>query len=109
MGIFALSMATMFAGPSRAQNAGLDANEVIRKAQAAIGGASVHSIQVIGVGTGSLFGQALEPDFVWPKLTYTRFIRAMDFENNSYREDVIRARGELLEAERPLRSVSAAS
>ncbi len=43
-----------------------------------------------------LFGQALEPDFVWPKLTYTRFIRAMDFENNSYREDVIRARGELL-------------
>lgn len=96
MGIFALSMATMFAGPSRAQNAGLDANEVIRKAQAAIGGASVHSIQVIGVGTGSLFGQALEPDFVWPKLTYTRFIRAMDFENNSYREDVIRARGELL-------------
>jgi hypothetical protein len=38
MGIFALSMAAMFAGPLRAQNAGLDANEVIRKAQAAIGG-----------------------------------------------------------------------
>jgi len=54
MGIFALSMAAMFAGPLRAQNAGLDANEVIRKAQAAIGGASVHSIQVIGVGTGCL-------------------------------------------------------
>jgi hypothetical protein len=94
--IFTLSMAAIFAGPLRAQNAGLDANEVIRKAQAAIGGASVHSIQIIGVGTGSLFGQALEPDFEWPKLTYTRFIRAMDFENNSYREDVIRARGELL-------------
>jgi glyoxylase-like metal-dependent hydrolase (beta-lactamase superfamily II) len=97
MSILILSVVAMFAGsPLPAQNAGLDANELIRKAQAAIGGASVHSIQVIGVGTGSLFGQALEPDFVWPKLTYTRFIRAMDFENNSYREDVIRARGELL-------------
>jgi hypothetical protein len=53
VGIFALSMAAMFAGPLRAQIAGLDANEVIRKAQAALGGASLHSIQVIGVGTGS--------------------------------------------------------
>jgi hypothetical protein len=38
MGIFALSMAAMFAGPLRAQNAGLEADEVIRKLKPPSGG-----------------------------------------------------------------------
>jgi glyoxylase-like metal-dependent hydrolase (beta-lactamase superfamily II) len=95
IGFVAASILVAIVGPSRAQNARIDADEVIRKAQAVIGGAAVRSMQVRGVGPGSLFGQAFEPGFAWPKVTYTSLTRALDFENNSYREDATRARGEL--------------
>jgi glyoxylase-like metal-dependent hydrolase (beta-lactamase superfamily II) len=95
MGIVVGSIVAMLVGSSRAQNAGIDAAEAIRKAQDAIGGSSVRSIQVRGVGPGSLFGQAFEPGFAWPIVTYTSLTRVLDFENNSYREDAARARGEL--------------
>jgi hypothetical protein len=49
--------------------AALDADAIIRKAQSALGGANVKTITFTGAGSGGLFGQAYEPNLVWPKLT----------------------------------------
>jgi glyoxylase-like metal-dependent hydrolase (beta-lactamase superfamily II) len=61
-----------------------------------MGGADLKSIHIEGVGPGSLFGQAYEPGFAWPKIIYTSLTRVLDFEHEAYREDAARSRAELL-------------
>ena len=46
-----------------------DADAAIRRAQSRLGGANVKTITFTGAGSGGLFGQAYEPNLVWPKLT----------------------------------------
>jgi hypothetical protein len=54
-----------------ARSDAINADDVIKRAHAAMGGADVKSVQIRGVGPGSLFGQAYEPGFEWPKVIYT--------------------------------------
>ena len=73
-----------------------NADDVIKRAQAAMGGVDVKSVHIRGVGPGSLFGQAYDPGFAWPKIVYTSPTRVLDFEHEAYREDAARGRAELL-------------
>ena len=75
--------------------AAVDADAIIRKAQSALGGANVKTITLTGAGSGGLFGQAYEPNLVWPKLTIPLMTRVLDFEAGAFREDSIRSRAEV--------------
>lgn len=79
-----------------ARSDAINADDVIKRAHAAMGGADVKSVQIRGVGPGSLFGQAHEPGFEWPKVIYNSLSRVLDFEHEAYREDAARSRAELL-------------
>ncbi len=79
-----------------ARSDAINPDDVIKRAQSAIGGADVKSIHIRGVGPGSLFGQAYEPGFAWPKVIYTSLTRVVDFEREAFREDATRSRAELL-------------
>jgi glyoxylase-like metal-dependent hydrolase (beta-lactamase superfamily II) len=73
---------------------GQDAEAVLRDADKAMGGASLKTLRYAGSGTGAVFGQAYQPGMAWPRLTYSSFSRAMDYENAALREDFARARAE---------------
>ena len=67
---------------------------VLQRAQVAMGGTALRSISFSGVGTGATFGQAFEPGQAWPRITYSRFSRVADYENEALREDAARSRAE---------------
>ncbi len=92
----AASLALALAHVPPALSADVNAADVIMKAQAAMGGADVKTIQIRGVGPGGLFGQAYDPGFGWAKITFTNLTRVLDFEHEAYREDAARRRAELL-------------
>ncbi len=82
-----------FGTPTLAASA--DADAVIQRAQSALGGANVKTITFTGAGSGGLFGQAYEPNLVWPKLMIPLMTRVLDFEAEGFREDAIRSRAEV--------------
>ena len=67
---------------------------VLQRADAAMGGAGLRSITFAGTGTGATFGQAFEPGMAWPRITYSSFSRAADYQNAALREDAARSRAE---------------
>ena len=67
---------------------------VLQRADAAMGGAGLRSITFAGTGTGATFGQAYEPGMAWPRITYSSFSRAADYQNAALREDAARSRAE---------------
>ena len=71
-----------------------DARNVLQRADAAMGGSQLRSVQFSASGTGATFGQAWRPGEPWPKVTYSSFSRVMDYQNGAFREDFARARAE---------------
>ena len=71
-----------------------DAEALLRRADAVMGGAQLKSIRFAGSGTGAIFGQAYKPGMAWPKATYSSFARVADYENAAFREDFARGRAE---------------
>lgn len=71
-----------------------DAEALLRRADAAMGGAQLKSIRFAGSGSGAIFGQAYKPGMAWPKATYSSFVRVADYENAAFREDFARGRAE---------------
>lgn len=71
-----------------------DAQAVMRRSEAALGGAGLQTLSFNGRGTGSTFGQAWQPGLAWPALNYAVLARVVDFENGAFREDFARSRGE---------------
>jgi glyoxylase-like metal-dependent hydrolase (beta-lactamase superfamily II) len=72
----------------------VDAPSTIARAEAAMGSANVKTMRFAGTGTGGVFGQAWQPGMAWPKITYSKFSRALDFENAAMRQDTTLARAE---------------
>ena len=70
------------------------AQSALQRANAAMGGTALRSIAFAGTGTGATFGQAYEPGMAWPRITYSSFARAADYENATWREDAARSRAE---------------
>ncbi len=71
-----------------------DAQAVLRRADAAMGGAGLKSLQYSAAGTGATFGQAYQPGQPWPRLTYSSFTRVVDYEHGALREEYARGRAE---------------
>ncbi len=71
-----------------------DPQAVLRRAEAAMGGTQLRTLQFDGAGMGAVFGQAWRPGEAWPRVTYSAFTRAFDYETGSFREDFARSRAE---------------
>jgi glyoxylase-like metal-dependent hydrolase (beta-lactamase superfamily II) len=70
------------------------AESLLRRASAAMGADQLRTLSFSGSGTGATFGQAYKPGAAWPKLNYSNFARAVDYENAALREEFARSRGE---------------
>ena len=88
---FALATASLGAGALHAAD---DAEALLRRADAVMGGTALKSIRFAGSGTGAIFGQAYKPGAAWPRATYSSFARVADYENAAFREDFARGRAE---------------
>ena len=86
--VLALTMASCASAPP------LDAQAVLRQAEAATGGANLKTLVFSGKGTGGSFGQAWQPGIAWPALNYSVLTRSLDYDNGAFREDLARSRGE---------------
>lgn len=71
-----------------------DASALLRRAEQAMGTATLKTLRFAGAGSGATFGQAYHPGQAWPKLAYSQFSRVLDFENAALREDFARSRAE---------------
>jgi glyoxylase-like metal-dependent hydrolase (beta-lactamase superfamily II) len=71
-----------------------DAATVLRRAEAAMGGAQLKSLQFSTQGGGGTFGQAYVPGMAWPQLKYSVLTRTANYEQGSWREEFGRSRAE---------------
>ncbi len=71
-----------------------DAESVLRRADQAMGGATLKTIRYAGSGTGGTFGQAYRPGMAWPKINYSSYSRLADYENSALRDEAARSRAE---------------
>ena len=71
-----------------AQDASLDA---VAKA---MGAAGVKSIQYSGNGVNFAVGQNFSPDMPWPRFVVKTYTRAVNYENSSIRDELVRTQGE---------------
>ena len=70
-----------------------DARAVLKAASAAMGAASLKSIQYSGVGWNAAVGQSFGPDEDWPRFDVTSYARTIDYEARSSREELTRRQG----------------
>src|SRR3712207_5396633 len=71
-----------------------DARSVLRQADAAMGASQLRSLAYAGTGTGTVFGQAWRAGDPWPRVTYSSYSRAIDYEAGAMREEFARSRAE---------------
>jgi len=60
----------------------------------AMGADGVKSIQYAGSGTNFQVGQNFSPDMPWPRFVVKSYTRAMNYENASIRDELVRTQGE---------------
>lgn len=88
----ALALAALLAGCATAPPP--DPAALIAEADRALGGAALKTLRVSGRGSGSTFGQAWQPSFAWPALSYSTLLREYDYGQTAFREDFARSRAE---------------
>ena len=71
-----------------AQDASLD------QVAKAMGAAGVKSIQYSGSGVNFQVGQNFSPDTPWPRFVVKSYTRAVNYENSSIRDELVRTQGE---------------
>ena len=71
-----------------------DATAFLKRATAAMGGTELKSLRITAAGTGTSFGQAYTPGTRWPKVNYPEYVRAINYDTGSFRDDIKRSRGE---------------
>ncbi len=72
------------------------ADAALERAAAAMGAGGLKSIRYAGDGVGYTFGQAYKPGLPWPKINIRSFVRAVNYETGSMRDEILFARGEAL-------------
>jgi glyoxylase-like metal-dependent hydrolase (beta-lactamase superfamily II) len=60
----------------------------------AMGAAGVKSIQYSGSGTNFQLGQNFSPDIPWPRFVVKSYMRAVNYESASIRDELVRTQGE---------------
>ena len=84
-----LGLVVMMGRTLRAQ----DARAILRAAADAMGTARVNTIQYSGTGWNAAVGQSFSPEEDWPHFEVTRYVRTIDYNAKSSREDLTRRQG----------------
>ena len=84
-----LAVIVMMSGTLRAQ----DARGVLQAAEKAMGAANVKTIQYSGTGWNAAVGQSFSPQDDWPHFEVTRYMRTIDYDSKSSREELTRRQG----------------
>lgn len=80
-----------FVGMAAAASA---ADPVLERASVATGAAGLKSIRYAGDGIGYTFGQAYKPGLPWPKIRVQSFVRVVNYETGSMKDEIVFARAE---------------
>src|SRR6516225_1288716 len=84
-----LAVIVVMSGTLRAQ----DARGVLQAAEKAMGAANVKTIQYSGTGWNAAVGQSFSPQDDWPHFEVTRYMRTIDYDSKSSREELTRRQG----------------
>ncbi len=71
-----------------------DGRAALENVAKAMGAASVKSIQYSGSGVNFQVGQNFSPDTPWPRFIVKSYTRAVNYENASIRDELVRTQGE---------------
>ena len=89
----ALSTFVLFTAlPAHAET--FEATAVLRRAEAAMGAASLKTLRYAGSGSAWQFGQGYKAGTPWPKLNIPSYVRVIDYDRAGWREDIVRSRAE---------------
>ena len=72
------------------------ADAALDRAATAMGADALKSIRYSGDGIGYTFGQAYKPGLAWPKINVRSFVRAVNYETGSMRDEIVFSRAEPL-------------
>ena len=72
------------------------ADAALERAVTAMGAGDLKSIRYSGDGIGYTFGQAYKPGLAWPKINVRSFVRAVNYETGSMRDEIVLSRAEPL-------------
>lgn len=86
-GVAAIMITAMSAGAAFAQ----DARAVLQAASRAMG--NPRSIQITGTGWNAAVGQSFTAQEDWPRFEVTRYVRTIDYETGTSREEFTRRQG----------------
>jgi len=70
-----------------------DAKALLQAASTAMGAANLRTVQITGTGWNAAVGQSFDPAEDWPRFEVTRYVRTIDYENRSSREEFTRRQG----------------
>ena len=82
-----LGLVVLTVGPAAAQ----DARAVLQAASKAMG--NLKSVQITGTGWNAAVGQSFTQEEDWPRFEVTRYVRTIDFEAGTSREEFTRRQG----------------
>lgn len=70
------------------------ADAALERASAAMGAGGLKSLRYTGDGIGYTFGQAYKPGLPWPKFALRSFVRTVNYDTGSMKDEVVFARAE---------------
>lgn len=72
------------------------ADAALERAATAMGASGLKSIRYAGDGIGYTFGQAYKPGEAWPKIRIQSFVRSVNYETGSMKDEIAFSRAEAL-------------
>ncbi len=66
----------------------------LERASTAMGAGGLKSIRYAGDGIGYTFGQAYKPGLPWPKIRVHSFVRSVNYESGSMKDEIVLSRAE---------------
>jgi glyoxylase-like metal-dependent hydrolase (beta-lactamase superfamily II) len=72
------------------------ADAALERASTAMGAGGLKSIRYAGDGIGYTFGQAYKPGEAWPKIRIQSFVRSVNYETGSMKDEIAFTRAEAL-------------
>ena len=72
------------------------ADPALERAASAMGATNLKTLRYAGDGTGYTFGQAYRPGLAWPRITIRSFVRTVNYDTGSMRDEIVFSRAEPL-------------
>ena len=70
------------------------ADAALERASTAMGAGELKSIRYAGDGIGYTFGQAYKPGLPWPKIRVHSFVRSVNYDTGSMKDEIVLSRAE---------------